>query len=386
MVKRILFIFPPEGKPCEKCRGFKHAILPEGAAQFFWVLMAQPAAGMPVIYSTSSRQHSHLRYPQARVHMAKPQTVPAAMGPPTTLLFNDWYPAMRSERLRGNKLVKQQIMGIPLVLGRRRDGRLFAMRDACPHRGIPLSCGWFDGMEVTCKYHGWAFEPVHGQCTVIPSLTRHDTLDCTRIYATAFPCEERDGYAWVYFPEPGSGRVQDRSSLPPVPEVPKFSTRFRSAHLSAELPCNVDHGIIGLMDPAHGPFVHQAWWWRSRASIHEKEKHFEPIPQGFRMASHQPSGNSAPYKLLGIYGEPITTTIDFVLPNRRYETIRCGDKWFASLTTVTPTTENHCRIDVCAAWNVFLNVPLVTPIAKFFGRRFVEQDQVTMIQQAEGLR
>jgi len=37
------------------------------------------------------------------------------------------------------------------------------------------------------------------------------------------------------------------------------------------------------------------------------------------MTAHQPSANSAPYKLLGVYGEPITTTIDFVLPNRRYE-------------------------------------------------------------------
>ncbi len=79
------------------------------------------------------------------------------------------------------------------------------------------------------------------------------------------------------------------------------------------------------------------------------------------MTAHQPSANSAPYKLLGVYGEPITTTIDFVLPNRRYEIIRCGEKWFASLTTVTPTIENHCRIDVCAAWNVFLNVPFLTP-------------------------
>jgi hypothetical protein len=148
----------------------------------------------------------------------------------------------------------------------------------------------------------------------------------------------------------------------------------------------VDHGIIGLMDPAHGPFVHQAWWWRSRHSIHEKEKHFEPIPQGFRMSPHTPSANSAPYKLLGVYGEPIETTIDFVLPNRRYETIRCGKKWFASLTTVTPTTPGNSRIDVYAAWNVFYAVPFVTAVAKFFGKRFVRQDQLTMVQQAEGLK
>ena len=305
--------------------------------------------------------------------------------PATALIYNDWYPAMRSERLRGKKLQTAMLMGIPLVLGRKADGKLFAMRDSCPHRGIPLSYGWFDGCEVTCKYHGWTFEPSSGQCARIPSLTSRDTLDPAKIYATAFPSEERDGYAWVYVPEPGLGRVRT-AERPPVPETPKFSAKYRSAHLTADLPCNVDHGIIGLMDPAHGPFVHQAWWWRKQASIHEKEKHFEPISEGFRMSAHAPSGNSAPYKLLGVYGEPITTTIDFVLPNRRYETIRCGNKWFSSLTTVTPTVTNACRIDVFAAWNVFYAAPFVTTIATFFGRRFVRQDQVTMIQQAEGLK
>ena len=305
--------------------------------------------------------------------------------PSATLIYDDWYPALRSDQLTTRKMVTALLPGIPLVLGRKDDTTLFAMRDSCPHRGIPLSCGWFDGNRVTCKYHGWAFEPSSGQCAEIPSLTSADTLEPTKIYATAFPCVERDGYAWVYVPRAGRGRLRT-SDLPPVPEVPKFSERFRSAHLTADLPCNVDHGIIGLMDPAHGPFVHQSWWWRSKHSIHEKTKHFQPIPEGFRMATHAPSTNSAPYKLLGVYGEPITTTIDFVLPNRRFETIRCGPKWFASLTTVTPTTPNACRIDVAASWNIFYAVPLVTTIAKFFGARFVRQDQETMIQQAEGLK
>jgi len=312
------------------------------------------------------------------------------LGPAATLIYNDWYPAARAEQLGGKRLHTTHLLGMPLVLGRKRDGTLFAMRDLCPHRGIPLSCGWFDGDTLACKYHGWKFEPVSGQCTEIPSLTSHDTLDPTRIYGTAFPCVERDGYAWVYIQEPGSGRVRagslQASALPPVPETPKFSGKFRSAHLQAELPCNVDHGIIGLMDPAHGPFVHQSWWWRKQASIHEKEKHFEPIPEGFRMSAHTPSGNSAPYKLLGVYGEPITTTIDFQLPNRRIETIRCGPKWFSSITTVTPTTTRACRIDVFAAWNIFYAVPGVTAVAKFFGKRFVGQDQQTMVEQAEGLK
>jgi phenylpropionate dioxygenase-like ring-hydroxylating dioxygenase large terminal subunit len=310
--------------------------------------------------------------------------VPNISGPPAELIFGEWYPAARTETLRKGKMSTALLLGVPLLLGRKHDGSLFAMKDLCPHRGIPLSAGWFDGQTVQCKYHGWKFEPCSGQCTEIPSLTGFDILQPAKIYATSYPCEERDGFAWVFIPEAGAGRAN--SELPPVPELPKFSAKFRSAHLTADLPCNVDHGIIGLMDPAHGPFVHQAWWWRSKASIHEKTKHFEPIPQGFRMSSHAPSANSAPYKLLGVYGEPITTTIDFVLPNRRYETIRAGDKWFASLTTVTPITASTCRIDVIAAWNVFYHVPFVTSIATFFGARFVRQDQETMIEQAQGLR
>ena len=334
----------------------------------------------------------------------------AAPGPTAELVFGDWYPAMRAAELRRGKTRTALLLGHPLLLGRKNDGSIFAMRDLCPHRGIPLSAGWFDGEKVTCKYHGWEFEPCSGQCITIPSLTDADTLDATKIYAAAYPCEERDGHAWVYLPQPGAG-MRGRASnpthddttvmngapgslqLPPVPEVPKFSAKFRTAHLSADLPCNVDHGIIGLMDPAHGPFVHRSWWWRTGSSIHAKEKLFEPIRDaenhgrnaGFRMASHAPSTNSLPYKLLGAHG-PVTTTIDFVLPNRRYETIRCGDKWFATLTTVTPVTPSTCRIDVCGAWNVLGWFPFLTPVLKFFGGIFVGQDQQTMVEQAAGLR
>ena len=223
-------------------------------------------------------------------------------GPPAELIFGDWYPAARVDTLRKGQTSTALLLGVPLLLGRKNDNTIFAMKDLCPHRGIPLSAGWFDGDQVQCKYHGWKFEPCSGQCTEIPSLTGFDVLQPAKIYASSYPCEERDGYAWVYLPEAGSGKL--KGELPPVPELPKFSASFRGAHLTADLPCNVDHGIIGLMDPAHGPFVHQAWWWRSRASIHEKTKHFEPIPGGFRMSAHAPSGNSAPYKLLGVYGEP----------------------------------------------------------------------------------
>jgi phenylpropionate dioxygenase-like ring-hydroxylating dioxygenase large terminal subunit len=297
-------------------------------------------------------------------------------------LLGFWYPALRSAQLRGRKLQKALLLGVPLVIGRDAGGRYFALRDSCPHRGMPLSFGHFDGELLECCYHGWKFAPTTGQCREIPSLTSESKLKVERIFAASFPCAEQDGYVWVYMPDPATRDAV----VPEPPKLPAFSPRYRLTHLSADLPCHVDHGIIGLMDPAHGPFVHQAWWWRTRRSIREKEKTFEPIPNGFRIRAHSPSANSAPYKLLGVYGQPITTTIEFQLPNLRLEQIHCGDKWFSSRATVTPITPNHCRIDFCAAWNVFPRVPFMVTIFRIFARMFLGQDQRTMVKQALGLK
>lgn len=305
-----------------------------------------------------------------------PQTSDAEM------LLGFWYPALRSAEVRGQTLASAMLLGEPLVIGRDTQGQAFALRDSCPHRAMPLSHGHCDGQAVECSYHGWRFDVRTGQCREIPSLTADSTLKVERIFVSHFPCQEQDGYVWVYMPDSASSD----ELLPPVPRLPVFSERYRLTHLAADLPCSVDHGIIGLMDPAHGPFVHQAWWWRSRRSIHEKEKIFEPIPNGFRIRAHAPSANSAPYKLLRVYGQPITTTIEFILPNIRLEQIRCGPYWFSSRAAVTPITPDHCRIDFCAAWNIFRHVPFIVPIFRLFARMFLRQDQQTMEKQARGLK
>jgi phenylpropionate dioxygenase-like ring-hydroxylating dioxygenase large terminal subunit len=302
--------------------------------------------------------------------------------PDVELLKGFWYPALRSDEVRGTTLAVATLLDLQLVVGRDARGCAFALEDNCPHRGIPLSCGWFDGELVECCYHGWKFDPHTGQCREIPSLVDGQNLKLDRISAGALPTEERDGYVWVYVPEEGERSPEP----PPAPELPVFGGRHRRTQLWADLAVNVDHGIIGLMDPAHGPFVHRAWWWRGAKSIHAKEKIFEPIERGFRIRAHAPSANSAPYKLLGVYGEPITTTIEFVLPNMRFELIRCGDYWFSSRATVTPVTADRCRLDYVAAWNIFRNVPFAATIARTFGKKFIRQDQETMRKQAEGLR
>jgi phenylpropionate dioxygenase-like ring-hydroxylating dioxygenase large terminal subunit len=316
---------------------------------------------------------------------------PQTKTPDSLMLPGFWYRALPGDMVFRERLERATLLEIPLVIGRDAQNRPFALQDACPHRGMPLSCGRFDGTQVECSYHGWRFDAHSGQCQLIPSLTPEQRLNVDRIYAGSYACEEFDDFIWVFIPEPapaGAGFSQRAEPACEAPRVPIFSEKYNHAYLTSDLPCSVDHGIIGLMDPAHGPFVHQAWWWRSRDSIHEKQKAFEPIDLGFRMSAHTPSSNSAPYKLLKFYADAgaITTTIDFTLPNMRWESVRAGKYWFSSLTTVTPITRSRCRIDVVAAWNLLRWFPFGGDLLKYVFGKFVEQDRQTMEQQSEGLK
>ena len=56
-----------------------------------------------------------------------------------------WYYAAPARSLRRGRLLARQMLGEPIVLGRAKNGAVFALRDICPHRGMPLSAGHFDG-------------------------------------------------------------------------------------------------------------------------------------------------------------------------------------------------------------------------------------------------
>src|SRR2546430_12926357 len=118
-------------------------------------------------------------------------------------LWDFWYPAARSSEIRGQKLVTAMLLEVPLVLGRTSEGKVFAMRDSCPHRGIPLSYGRLDGKVVECCYHGRRFEACTGQCVEIPSLSGQDKLKIERFFAWHCPFEVSDGFVWGYMNFPG---------------------------------------------------------------------------------------------------------------------------------------------------------------------------------------
>ena len=298
----------------------------------------------------------------------------------TPHLRNFWYMALAGQDLKPRQMTGVRLLGESLLLGRTGDGAVFALRDICPHRGIPLRHGDFDGREVACCYHGWRFAP-DGRCTAIPSLVEGQEFDVTKVRVESFPCREVQGNVWVYLPEPGL-RIEDEASLPEVPLVPGPSDAAPQVSLSRLFPCHADHAAFGLMDPTHAAFVHTSWWWKRKArQLRHKEKHFEPAPLGWRMARHRLPPENRVYKLLG---DNVTTEITYSLPGIRIEAIE-GEKHSAvALTAITPiddqNTQVHQALYCTAGWVVPFR-----PLGKLLAGIFLDQDLDMVVKQKEGL-
>jgi phenylpropionate dioxygenase-like ring-hydroxylating dioxygenase large terminal subunit len=285
-----------------------------------------------------------------------------------------WYYAMPSRRLRQRATLAKVMLGEPILIGRDTAGAPFALHDPCPHRGMPLSAGRFDGREVECCYHGWRFD-TRGQCTSIPSLVPGQAFTPARIRVRSYPVREVQGNLWVFFGE-------DPAAAPEIPLLNGFEERPPNLVESVGFTAAIDHVVVGLMDPAHGPFVHRAWWWRSRRSIQQKRKAFAPSPYGFTMSRHAPSANSRAYRLLG--GVP-ETEIVFRLPSVRIEQIRAGHHRVSNLTAITPIDTRVTEINHCVYWTA----PWLTalkPFLRHYVRAFLNQDRAIMTRQQQGLR
>ncbi len=285
-----------------------------------------------------------------------------------------WYYAVAGARLKPRATLAKIMLGEPLLIGRDAAGAPFALRDICPHRGMPLNAGRFDGHEVECCYHGWRFD-TKGQCTAIPALVPGQPFTPSRIRVRNYPVREVQGNIWVYFGE-------DPAAAPDIPAVDGFANAAPRLVENVRFAAAVDHAVVGLMDPAHGPFVHRAWWWRSRRSIHAKAKAFAPSPWGFTMTRHAPSANSRAYRLLG--GAP-ETEIVFRLPGVRIEHIRAGRHAVCNLTAITPVDDQTTEINHCIYWTApWLSA--LKPLLRPYVRAFLHQDRAIMERQQQGLR
>ncbi|MFC4725291.1 aromatic ring-hydroxylating dioxygenase subunit alpha [Glycocaulis abyssi] len=241
------------------------------------------------------------------------------------LLRDFWYVACPARELKTGRSRSVSVCGLALEL----------VRDTGPGRAVSGQTGAGDSLHVT----------------------------------------EQDGLVWVFIPETQGDAP---TSSPPAFDGPGGGkVRFVEEAL---LPCHIDDAAYGLLDPAHGPYVHASPIWRSSKTLKDKAKSYEPSELGFTMVPHEPVNS----KLYNIIGGSIRVSIAFRLPGLRIERIWNEKHTVLGVTALTPIDANRTIIRQIFYWDTPV-LTVVRPIARLVSRPFLQQDVHIMALRQKGL-
>ncbi|HEY7061826.1 MAG TPA: Rieske 2Fe-2S domain-containing protein [Chloroflexota bacterium] len=187
---------------------------------------------------------------QERVHGLWPRYDAAVLG-----FRNYWYPVLFARDL-GRKPRSVTICGERIVLVR-DGGRVYALHDRCPHRGVPLSAGRcaFPGL-LTCAYHGWTYDLATGD--LVAALTDgpdSPIVGKASVRVPTYPVEERGGLLWVW--------VGDAPPVPVEEDVPEDILRPGAVVQGVifHRPGNWRYAVENGIDEGHSRYLHRDALW-----------------------------------------------------------------------------------------------------------------------------
>ena len=166
-----------------------------------------------------------------------------------------WYPVAFSSQITGKPkaitLLGERIMVI------RDGGRVYALKDRCPHRGVPLSYGnqQFPG-TVSCVYHGWTFDLETGDLRAAITDGPQSPI-CGKVTQPTYGTAERLGMVWIF--------VGDGEDAPPIDEQLPEELRDNAALIGARMQMrdgNWRFACENGYDEGHAKYLHRTSLWR----------------------------------------------------------------------------------------------------------------------------
>jgi len=290
----------------------------------------------------------------------------------TDFLWNHWYVVASSKEVKPGKTLHRTILGKPVLIGRKFNGELFSLKDTCPHRGTLLSAGYFNGEEVECPYHGWRFK-TDGQCTFIPSQLPGQTPQAIDIKTKNYPIAEEGGIVWLFL-------GKQNKNIPTIPQI-AITSEIPKLYINKAFECGIDLAITGLMDPAHGAFVHASSLWRKNRDVRKKEKKIIPFKTGWQIESHPSSSNSKAYRLF--LGSKPETQISYMLPGVRIEITKTNKYQYSGITACTPENSEKTIVHHFMYWNV-PGGPILKKIVEIIAYNFINQDAKATLWMRDG--
>lgn len=286
-----------------------------------------------------------------------------------------WYVACQSRELT-DKPLSRDVLGVPLVLFRTRQGQAAALLDRCPHRNVPLSLGRVvAGGRLECAYHGWQFEG-DGRCSHVPGLIASDGRERRTPAAAVL---EQDGFVWVY---PELDTEPDSAPFQLLPVGSGYTRVVREVVTEATLHATIENAL----DVPHTAFLHRGLFRggkqneitatvRRSADRVEVEYTGEPRPSGIAGRVLSPSGGLVEH------------WDRFLLPSIAQVEYRLGsDVHFLVTSLCTPESDFKTRMWAVVEFRTRFPSAAVNRVLEPFALRIFGQDARILRAQAGNVR
>jgi phenylpropionate dioxygenase-like ring-hydroxylating dioxygenase large terminal subunit len=166
-----------------------------------------------------------------------------------------WYPVCYSSQLTG-KPKQITLLGEKIVLIR-DGGTAYALKDRCPHRGVPLSEGnqQFPG-TISCPYHGWTFDLATGELKAVITDGPESPI-CGKVTQPTYEVAERLGMVWVF--------VGDGEDAPPIDDQLPEELVGNAAVVGSRIQSRIGNWRFACengFDEGHAKYLHRTSLWR----------------------------------------------------------------------------------------------------------------------------
>ncbi len=165
---------------------------------------------------------------------------------------NYWYPIILASELR-RKPKAVRLLGHDIVLFRDA-GKLFALEDRCPHRGVKLSlgqCSYKGSGTISCPYHGWTFDGASGHL-VAALMEGPDAPIVRKVEVPSYPVQVHAGLVWLWI-----GRMTPSNLVDDVPDWIGNQDSFFNISMYTDYRCNWRCLVDNWPQDHHAQYVHR---------------------------------------------------------------------------------------------------------------------------------
>jgi phenylpropionate dioxygenase-like ring-hydroxylating dioxygenase large terminal subunit len=251
-------------------------------------------------------------------------------------------------------LVPLRVAGERIVLFRDHEGRIAALIDRCPHRGVALSLGKLHDGIVECPFHGWRFNG-QGRACHIP--WNPDAKTAT-LGATPLPAREIGGFLWLYTgfnpqdePQPMEALLRDDVVL---------------CGQSVSWQVHWTRAMENMLDSPHLPFVHKSTIGRFLAPYLDQRMDLDWRPRSYGAEIIAQVGPDRP-----------PSRLDYRFPNAMELFIDPPGRVMHLIAICLPEDENTTRLSIYTVRN-FARWRLFDPFFRWTNGKIAREDKAVL--------